>query len=490
MDSLSISDQIFFANTGIDPEKIRKIAASGLEGADIGELFLERTLAQNMIWENGGERVSNVKACTEGFGFRFIAGDSVAYINSNEISERAIAQAARSASSIRGTANGTIGISSLAISQDAGVPLLYPASNPSSDVSDDAKRDFMRTVDSFVRGLDPAVTNVKVMLANNFQTVQIVKQDGSRVADLRPLTRCIISVTTERNGRREQSNAPFGGRIGSCAELFNNSVWQPMARNAVRMALLNQESIPSPSGSMVVVMGPGWTGVMLHEALGHPLEGDANRRKASVFHDRVGTRVAIPGVTVIDQGNILGRRGSLNIDDEGTPTQKTVLIENGILRGFMQDRFNAHKMGVVSTGNGRRENFQSLPIVRMTNTYMTNGPHTAGEIMESLKSVPVAIYAVGMGGGQVDPVSGKFVFELTEAYRVEYGKITAPLKGVTLIGKAPENLTRITMVGNDSTLDAGTGTCGKEGQSVPVGVGQPTMRIDDITVGGTEAPQP
>ncbi len=489
MDSLSISDQIFFAGTGIDPEKIRKIAASGLEGAHIGELFLERTVGQRLIWENEGEQVSNAKACAEGFGFRYIAGDSVAYINSNEITERAIAQAAKSASSIRDAANGIIGVSSMAIQQDP-ASLLYPASNPFSDVSDNEKRDFMRTVDSFVRGLDPAVADVKIMLKSDFQAVQIVKQDGNRVADLRPLVSCAISVTTERNGRREENTAPFGGRFASCTDLFNDSVWQPMARDVTRVALLNLESVDSPSGPMVVVLGPGWNGVLLHEALGHPLEGDANRRKASVFHNLVGTRVAIPGVTVIDQGNIPFRRGSLNIDDEGTPTQKTILIEHGILRGFMQDRFNAHKMGVVSTGNGRRQSFQHLPIVRMTNTFMANGPHNPEEIMESLKKVRLAIYGAGMGGGQVDPVSGQFVFELAEAYRVEYGRIGAPLKGVTLIGRAPENLTRITMVGNNSALDTGAGTCSKENQDVVIAVGQPTIRMDGITVGGTEAPQP
>jgi TldD protein len=487
MDSVSVTDQIFFAGMGIDPENIRKVAARGLEGANIGELFLERTVSQMIAWENQGARVTNTKSRMEGFGFRYIAGDAFAYINSDEISEKAIAEAAQSAGSIRHAAAGSIAISSLMLPQPRS-ELLYPGNNPFSDVSDNSKRAFMASVDSFVRGLDSSVTDVGVTLISNFQAVQIIGQDGSRVADLRPLTRCIIDVKTEKNGRRESGNALFGGRIASCAELFQESVWQHHARDALRISLLNQDSVDSPSGQMVVVMGPGWNGVLLHEALGHPLEGDAARKKATVFHDMLGKMVAIPDITVIDQGDIPYRRGSLNYDDEGTKTQKTVLIENGKLVRFIMDKFNGLSMGVPSTGNGRRESYKKMPIVRMTNTYMANGSHTPAEIMASLKNVPRAIYAAGMGGGQVDPVSGKFVFELTEAYLVENGNITAPLKGVTLIGKAPENLTKITMVGHDSALDNGTGTCGKEGQSVPVGVGQPTIRMDGITVGGT-APQ-
>ena len=486
MTALSVTDRIFFAETGIDPEKIRQIAAKGLDGAEGGELFLERTEGESLVWREEGRKVSHEKGCSEGFGFRYVAGDSIAFASSNEITESTIMEAAQTTGSIRHMAAGTIQTSSPEPLR-MGMPFLYPGSNPFTDVTDEQKIAFLGAVDKFVRSLDTSVADVAISLSNQFQAVQIIKRDGERVADLRPLATCGIYVTTEKNGRRESGSAVFGGRIGSCAEMFNEARWQPFARDALRISLVNQEAVASPSGPMNVVLGPGWTGVMLHEAVGHPLEGDANRKKASVFHDKVGQRVAIPEITIIDQGNIPGRRGSLNIDDEGTPTQKTVLIENGIVRGFMQDVFNAQRMGVTSTGNGRRQNYSCMPIVRMTNTYMASGPHNPQEI---IASVDKGIYTAGMSGGQVDPVSGKFVFKLTETYKIENGKLGAPLKGVTLIGKAPENMTRITMVGNDSALDTGTGMCGKEGQSVPVGVGQPTVRLDGITVGGTENPAP
>jgi TldD protein len=336
-------------------------------------------------------------------------------------------------------------------------------------------------VDKFSRALDPCVTQVIVSLSAALDTVLIAASDGTLAADVRPLVRLNVQVIAERNGRREQGTAGGGGRYGY-RELLANGRAHALAREAVRQAIVNLDSIPAPAGTMTVVLGPGWPGVLLHEAIGHGFEGDFNRKGTSVFSGRIGERVAAPGVTVVDDGTIARRRGSLNVDDEGNPTQHNVLIENGVLRGYLQDSLNARLMGVKPTGNGRRESYAHIPMPRMTNTFMLDGDKDPQEIIASVKN---GLYAVNFGGGQVDITNGKFVFSASEAYVIENGKATYPVKGATLIGNGPDALTRVAMIGNDMALDTGVGTCGKEGQSVPVGVGQPTLRIDALTVGGT-----
>jgi TldD protein len=336
-------------------------------------------------------------------------------------------------------------------------------------------------VDREARRLDPRVVHVTASVTAVHDVVLIATSEGQLAADVRPLVRFNVSVLVEQNGRREQGYAGMGGRY-SLADLVAGDKPLELAREAVRQGLVNLEAVPAPAGPMTVVLGPGWPGILLHEAIGHGLEGDFNRKGTSAFANRIGERVAAPECTVVDDGTLSQRRGSLNIDDEGMPTQCTMLIENGILRGYMQDRLNSRLMGVAATGNGRRESFAHMTLPRMTNTYMRPGPHDPQEIIRSVKN---GIYAVNFGGGQVDITSGKFVFSASEAYAIENGKLGAPLKGATLIGNGPDVLTRVAMVGNDLRLDDGVGTCGKEGQSVPVGVGQPTLKIEGLTVGGT-----
>jgi len=338
-------------------------------------------------------------------------------------------------------------------------------------------------IDAVARAKDGRVKQVIASLGGEWQAVQIIRADGRRVADLRPLVRLNIAVIVEANGRRETGSYGTGGRF-AYDHVTDESVWRAAVDEALRQALVNLESQPVPAGEMPVVLGPGWPGILLHEAVGHGLEGDFNRKKTSAFADLLGTRIASPGITVVDDGTIPDRRGSLTVDDEGTPTSRTVLIEDGILRGFMQDRLNARLMGVRPTGNGRRQSFAHAPMPRMTNTVMLSGNHAPEEMIRSVKR---GLYAVNFGGGQVDITSGKFVFSASEAYLIEDGKVGAAVKGATLIGNGPEALTRVEMVGNDSALDPGIGTCGKNGQGVPVGVGQPTLKLSGLTVGGTAA---
>jgi TldD protein len=360
---------------------------------------------------------------------------------------------------------------------------LYLPADPLETLSERDKIELLQALDQEARAIDPRVKQVMVSLAGVHEVVLVANSDGSLAADVRPLVRLNVGVIAEENGRREQGGSGGGGRTGY-QHFLRDDRGLGYAREAVRQALVNLEAVSAPAGSMTVVLGSGWPGVLLHEAIGHGLEGDFNRKGTSAFAGRIGERVAAPGVTVVDDGTLEGRRGSLNIDDEGVPTERTVLIEDGVLRGYMQDRLNARLTGVPSTGNGRRESYAHLPMPRMTNTYMLEGERSPDEI---IASVDKGLYAVNFGGGQVDITSGKFVFSASEAYLIEGGRVTAPVKGATLIGNGPDVLTRVSMIGNDLQLDAGVGTCGKEGQSVPVGVGQPTLRIDGLTVGGTNA---
>jgi TldD protein len=362
-----------------------------------------------------------------------------------------------------------------------GARQLYPAIDPVDSLPNPDKIAVLREVDAYARSRDPRVKQVIVSLSATLDTVLVAGSDGTLAADVRPLVRLSVQVIAEQNGRREQGYAGGGGRYGY-RELLENGRAMAFADEAVRQALVNLDSIDAPAGTMTVVLGPGWPGVLLHEAIGHGLEGDFNRKGSSAFAGRMGQRVAAPGVTVVDDGTLQGRRGSLTVDDEGTPTECTTLIEDGILKGYMQDKLNARLMGMAPTGNGRRESFAQLPMPRMTNTYMLAGQHDPQEIIRSVKR---GLYAVNFGGGQVDITNGKFVFSASEAYLIEDGKITAPVKGATLVGSGPDVLTRVSMIGNDLALDEGIGVCGKEGQSVPVGVGQPTLRVDAMTVGGT-----
>ncbi|MBM4221010.1 MAG: metalloprotease TldD [Gammaproteobacteria bacterium] len=412
----------------------------------------------------------------QGVGVRAMAGEKTGFAYSDEIVVPALNQAAEAASAI--VRRGRQGRVKAWQARDG--HRLYPPMDPLLSLADEEKVALLQRVDREVRALDPRVKQVVASLAAGHETVFICASDGALAADVRPLVRFNISVIVEHNGRREQGVAGGGGRHGY--ERLDHHRVLEFGREAVRQAVVNLDAVPAPAGEMVVVLGPGWPGVLLHEAIGHGLEGDFNRKGTSAFTGRIGETVASELCTVVDDGTLDGRRGSLNVDDEGTPTSKTVLIENGRLRGYMQDRLNARLMGTESTGNGRRQSFAHLPLPRMTNTYMLPGPHDPREIIESVQR---GIYACNFGGGQVDITSGKFVFSASEAYLIENGKLGAPIRDATLVGDGPTVLGRVSMVGNDLKLDSGVGVCGKEGQSVPVGVGQPTLRIDALTVGGT-----
>ncbi len=413
----------------------------------------------------------------QGVGVRALAGEKTAFAYSDDISAAALADAAGAVRAIA-AAGQTAQVPALrARMQPAG---LYLPQDPLASLSADAKVALLERLEGFARAADPRVMQVNAGLAGEYEVILVAGSDGRLAADIRPLVRCSISVIVEENGQREQGSAGGGGRFDF--SYFDDEVLRRYAQEAVHQAVVNLKAEPAPAGQMTVVLGAGWPGILLHEAIGHGLEGDFNRKGSSAFSGRIGERVAAAGVTVIDDGTIAQRRGSLNIDDEGNPTQRTVLIEDGILKGYLQDSLNARLMGVAPTGNGRRESFAHLPLPRMTNTMMLAGAHDPQEIIASVKK---GIYAANFGGGQVDITSGKFVFSMSEAYLIENGRITRPIKGATLIGNGPDALTRVSMIGNDLKLDPGVGTCGKEGQSVPVGVGQPTLRIDGLTVGGT-----
>ena len=477
MSDLATTDKLFFDRAGLDRSRTQKIVDDALHGADDGELYLEYCQAESIAYDDG--RIRNASFDTmQGFGLRAIADEATGYSHSAELNEGAIRRAGDTVRAVHSGHAGTL----------AGAPIgrnesLYSDENPLGQLDFGAKVKLLSDIDAYTRGRDPRVRQVSASISGEWQAVQILRPGGYRAADIRPLVRLNISVVVGEGDRMESGSHGAGGRVSYDA-FIDPAAWRSQADEALRQALVNLESVAAPAGEMTVVLGPGWPGILLHEAVGHGLEGDFNRKKTSAFAGLMGQRVAAPGVTVVDDGTINDRRGSLTIDDEGTATSRTVLIEDGILVGYMQDRLNARLMGVPCTGNGRRQSFAHSPMPRMTNTYMPSGEVDPAEILSSVKN---GLYAVSFGGGQVDITSGKFVFSCTEAYKIENGRIAAPVKGATLIGNGPDVLTRVGMVGNDMKLDPGIGTCGKDGQGVPVGVGQPTLRIDGLTVGGTAA---
>jgi TldD protein len=476
-DPLSIARDLILSPSGLDDGRLDRVFGEVLaHSVDFADLYFQ--LAHQESWSLEDGIVKDGSASIEqGVGVRALAGEKTGFAYSDEIILPALEEASRAARAIA-VQGGDRQVK--AWSPQAGHQLYLPA-DPVASLSTEDKVAWLERVDREARRTDPRVVHVTASVTAVHDVVLVATSEGQLAADVRPLVRFNVSVLVEQNGRREQGYAGMGGRY-SLAELVEGDRPLELAREAVRQGLVNLEAIPAPAGPMTVVLGPGWPGILLHEAIGHGLEGDFNRKGTSAFANRIGERVAAPECTVVDDGTLARRRGSLNIDDEGTPTQCTMLIENGILRGYMQDRLNSRLMGVPATGNGRRESFAHMTLPRMTNTYMRPGPHDPQEIIRSVKR---GIYAVNFGGGQVDITSGKFVFSASEAYAIENGKLGAPLKGATLIGNGPDVLTRVAMVGNDLKLDDGVGTCGKEGQSVPVGVGQPTLKIEGLTVGGT-----
>ncbi len=442
---------------------------------DYADLYFQYSRAEGWALEEGIVKSGSFNI-DQGVGVRAISGDKTAFAYSDDISMPALASAAQAT---RAIARHGVTQSVQAVKRSKGRELYLPQ-DPIASLNDHEKVALLEKLESYARAADKRVIQVMASLAGEYEVVLVARDDGLVAADVRPLVRLSVQVIAEENGQREQGVAGGGGRFDYA--YFTDDVLRDYAAKAVHQALVNLAAKPAPAGTMTVVLGAGWPGILLHEAIGHGLEGDFNRKGSSAFSGRIGERVAATGVTVVDDGTIARRRGSLNIDDEGNPTQCTVLIENGILKGYLQDSLNARLMNVPVTGNGRRESFAHIPMPRMTNTYMLNGDKSPEEIIASVKH---GLYAVNFGGGQVDITSGKFVFSAAEAYMIENGKISYPVKGATLIGNGPDVLTRVSMIGNDMSLDPGVGTCGKEGQSVPVGVGQPTLRIDGLTVGGT-----
>jgi TldD protein len=461
--------------SGLDRVRVGKLLDRGLEGADDGELFLEYKQSEMLVFDNGRLKQATYDT-NQGFGLRAVKDEAVGYAHASDVSEAAIARAAEAVRAVKGGYSGTYGEAPGRTNRR-----LYGDENPLALTAFEDKVKLLETIDAYARSKDQRVRQVSASLGASWQVVEIVRPDGEVYRDIRPLVRVNVSVVAASGDRQEQGSYGYGGREGY-ARFVEAATWQHAVDEAVRQALLNLESVPAPAGEMDVVLGAGWPGVMLHEAVGHGLEGDFNRKKTSAFAGLMGRQVAAKGVTVVDDGTIASRRGSLSIDDEGTPTGRAVLIEDGILVGYMQDRQNARLMNMRPTGNGRRESHAHVPMPRMTNTFMLAGDREPGEIVASVKN---GVYAVNFGGGQVDITSGKYVFNVTEAYRIENGRLGAPLKGAMLIGNGPTDLHRVAMVGNDLKLDSGVGTCGKNGQGVPVGVGQPTLRMDRITVGGT-----
>jgi TldD protein len=462
MTDLAQTDSLFFDRTGMSPDRVRGLVEESLAGMDDGELFLEYSQSEGLVFDDG--RIKSASFDTgQGFGLRAVSGESTGYAHSGELSEAAIKRAGDTVKAVRTGHGGIIAAPPIGTNQS-----LYTDANPLGEIDFSAKTALLAEIDAYARSRDPRVRQVSASLSGEWRAVQIFRPDGVRVADIRPLVRLNVSVVVEENGRMEAGSSGTGGRTGY-SHYVDPATWRGEVDEALRQALVNLGSVPAPAGEMTVVLGAGWPGIMLHEAIGHGLEGDFNRKKTSAFSGRIGQRIAAPGVTV---------------DDEGTPSSRTVLIEDGILKGYIFDRLNARLMGAQPTGNGRRQSYAHHPMPRMTNTYMMPGAHAPEEIIRSVKR---GLYAVNFGGGQVDITSGKFVFSASEAYLIEDGKVGPAVKGATLIGNGPDALTKISMIGNDLKLDPGIGTCGKDGQGVPVGVGQPTLRMDGLTVGGTAA---
>ena len=474
MTDIKQTETLFFDKTGMDRNAVDRIVADALNGCDDGELFMEYAQSESFLFDDG--HIKNASFDTsQGFGLRAVSGETTGYAHSSTLSEQAIARAAETVKAVRSGG-------SIMADPPQGTNLhLYTDANPLPLVPFDVKVETLAAIDAYARGKEPKVKQVSASLAGSWQAVHISRARGEAVADIRPLVRLNVSVMVSDGVRRETGSYGTGGRV-TYGEFLKAETWQRAVDEAIRQALVNLESVDAPGGEMPVVLGPGWPGVLLHEAIGHGLEGDFNRKKTSAFSNLMGQRVAAKGVTVIDDGTITDRRGSLTVDDEGTPTSRTVLIEDGILVGYLQDRLNARLMNMRPTGNGRRQSYGHHPMPRMTNTFMEGGDKSREEIIASVKK---GLYAVNFGGGQVDITSGKFVFSATEAYMIENGKIGRPVKGATLIGNGPDVLTKVSMIGNDLQLDPGIGTCGKEGQGVPCGVGQPTLKIESLTVGGT-----
>ena len=479
MNALALAESRLLAPTGLDAATLERTFAALLgPGVDFGDLYFQHARRESWSMEDGIVK-DGAHSIEQGVGVRAISGEKTGFAYADDLDAAALAASAQSARAIArdGRQHGP-----QALQRNPG-RALYPALDPVDAMANEAKVAVLRRVDALVRALDPRVQQVMVGLTGGVDTVLVARSDGVLAGDVRPLVRMNVQVIVEQGGRRESGYAGFGGRY-SYDELLADDKPERFAREALRQALVNLEAVDAPAGVMPVVLGSGWPGVLLHEAVGHGLEGDFNRKGTSTYAGRIGQQVAARGVTIVDDGTLEGRRGSLNVDDEGTPTQCTTLIEDGVLVGYMQDTLNARLSGVAPTGNGRRESFAHLVMPRMTNTYMRAGMHDPQEMIRSVKK---GLYAVNFGGGQVDITSGKYVFSATEAYLIEDGKVTAPVQGATLIGNGPETMQKVAMVGHDMALDDGVGTCGKDGQSVPVGVGQPSLLISELTVGGTRA---
>ncbi|NIJ07656.1 TldD protein [Sphingomonas vulcanisoli] len=473
---MSYSDPRGILYSSLDPETAIRLTGDALKACDDGELYLQHSASEAFGFDDGRLKTADY-GTQSGFGLRGLSGEKTAFAHANEISESAIRRAAETMQLLDPAKAG------LAAAPRKTNRALYTGDDPLTAVPFARKVALCQQIDAAARARDPRIAQVTVSLSGSWSVVEVVRPDGFVATDIRPLVRLNVGLVVEQNGRRESGYFGLGGRY-LYDQLFEPATWNRAIDEALKQALVNLESVAAPAGEMTVVCGPGWPGVLLHEAVGHGLEGDFNRKGSSAFAGRIGERVAAPGVTVVDDGSIEGRRGSLTIDDEGTPTQTNVLIEDGILKGYIQDRLNARLMGVAPTGNGRRESFAHAPMPRMTNTFMYGGKDDPAEILSRVKN---GIYAKSFGGGQVDITSGKFVFSCTEAYKIENGKLGAPIKGATLIGDGPTVLTKVAAIGNDMELDEGVGICGKGGQSVPAGVGQPTLLIEGLTVGGTAA---
>jgi TldD protein len=475
---------VFFRERfGLDDRSLERALGTALERrVDAADLFFEYTTQHHVALEEGIVK-SGESHVEQGVGVRVQAGERQGYAHSDEITVESLELAAATA---RAISEGSGAGASVPVAKGgASGRDLYPVTRVPTEVPIQQKVEILERIDTYARARDPRVKQVMASVIAQHRQVLIATHDGVRVGDARPLVRLNVQViAADASGRRREIGYQGAGGRYELERLLEDDAWKPLVDEAVRIATLNLEARPCPAGTLDVVLGPGWPGILLHEAIGHGLEGDFNRKKTSAFADRMGQRVAAPGVTVVDDGTLPGRRGSLNIDDEGTPSQRTVLIEDGVLVGYLQDRLNARLMGMAPTGNGRRESYAHLPMPRMTNTFMLAGEEDPQDV---IRSVERGIYAVSFGGGQVDITSGKFVFSANEAYRIEHGRVGAPLRGATLIGNGPDVLTRVSRIGNDLALDGGVGTCGKDGQSVPVGVGLPTLRVDGLTVGGTEA---